>query len=310
MKGLVGVLAPRAYLRLRMVQALLLLIGSVIVFGAIVTPPVYSLLLNWNPELPWPFSRVFDRVAMLGALIFCIVLRRRFGWDELREAFRQGRVWGRIALVAGGAALTATVSLMTLPLVVGTGELEWRDRSFEFFAVKFLRTLPAALLIAMIEESFFRVLLLERLRKVWPLIPAVVVTTVVYVFVHFIAPIKSFVYPGYSLLIGFEYIGKVVERMIEPATIFPFVGLLLVGLVLSHVMIVTRSIYLCIGLHMGWILAVKLALHATQLAPGFQFASPFEQRYFLVSEPIGWVSIVLVWLLVLPFLLRWRKGSV
>lgn len=289
-----------------MVRALLLLIVSVIVFGAVVTPPVYSLLLAWNPQLPWPFSRVFDRVAMVGALIFCIVLRRRFGWGELREAFRRERPWQRVTLVIGGAVLTATVSLSVLPLVVGTGELEWADRSFEFFVVKTLRTIPSALLIAVIEESFFRVLILERLRKALSLATAVALTTMVYVFVHFIAPLKSFVYPGYSPLIGFEYIEKVLERIIEPATIFPFIGLLLVGLVLSHAMIATRSIYLCIGLHMGWILAVKLALHATKLAPGFQFASPFEQRYFLVSEPYGWLSIVLVWLLVWPVLRRWR----
>jgi hypothetical protein len=290
-----------------MLQAICLLFGSVIVFGAVFTPPIYSLLLVWNPELPWPFSRVYDRVAMLGALIFCVVFRHRFGWGELRESFRVSTPLHRAALVGGGMVFTAVVGLLTLPLVVGTGELEWADRTTEFFIIKTLRTLPSALLIAVIEESFFRVLLLQRLLQTWRVIPAVLVCTVVYVVVHFIAPIKSFVYPGYSPFIGFEYVGEVIKRMIDPATIYPFIGLTLVGVVLAHTMIVTRSIYLCIGLHAGWILAVKLALHATKLAPGFQFASPFEQRYFLVSEPYGWLSIVVVWLLLLPVLRHLRR---
>ena len=291
-----------------MLQAIALLIVAVIVFGAVVTPPVYSLLLMWNPELPWPFSRVFDRVAMLGALIFCVIFRHRFGWGELRESFRQSSHAVRVLLVAGGMLCTAAVGLATLPLVVGTGELEWANRTSEYLLVKLGRTLPSALLIALIEESFFRVLLLQRLLKTWRLVPAVIVCTIVYAGVHFIAPIKSFVYTGYSPLIGLEYIGEVIKRMIEPATIYPFIGLILVGLVLSHTMIVTGSIYLCIGLHAGWIMAVKMALHATQLAPGFKFSSPFEQRYFLVSEPYGWLSIVVVWLLLLPLLRRWQKG--
>lgn len=282
-----------------MVRAVVLIFVVSILFGAVVTPFVFSALLAWNPALPWPFSRVFDRVAMLGALILCIVYRRRFDWVELKAAFRDRPVGERLRHLVGGLLLTAVVSLLVLPFVVGTGELEWRDRSFEFFLGKVLRTLPAALLISVIEESFFRVLVFRRLLDSGRVLPAMMVCSALYASVHFIAPVKSFTYPGFSLGIGFQYLGSVIERMLMPATAAPFVGLFLVGMVLCYVMLKTRSLYLCIGLHAGWVLAVKMALHATQLAPGFQFASPFEQRYFLVSQPYGWLAVILVGVILL-----------
>lgn len=292
-----------------MVRAIFLIFLLSIVFGALVTPVVYSALLAWNPALPWPFSRVFDRVAMLGALLFCIAYRRRFDWGELRAAFADRPVGVRVRHLAGGLVLTALVSLCVLPLVVGTGELEWRDRTFEFFVIKVLRTLPAALLISVLEESFFRVLVFRRLLDSGRVLPAMVICSLFYAVVHFIAPVKSFAFTGFSFFIGFEYLGSVIQRMVMPESAAPFLGLFLVGMVLSHVMLKTRSLYLCIGLHAGWVLAVKMALHATQLAPGFQFASPFEQRYFLVSQPFGWVAVGLVWLVLVAIFRNSRPAA-
>jgi len=293
-----------------MVKAVVLIFVVSVLFGAVVTPFVYSALLAYVPGMPWPFSRVFDRVAMLGAVILCVIYRRRFDWNELKTAFRDRPVGERMRHLVGGLLLTAVVSLLVLPFVVGTGELEWReDRSFEFFAGKVLRTLPAALLISVIEESFFRVLVFRRLLDSGRVLTAMMVCSAIYATVHFIAPVKSFTYPGYSLGIGFQYLGSVIERMLMPATAAPFVGLYLVGMVLCFVMFRTRSLYLCIGLHAGWVLAVKMALHATQLAPGFQFASPFEQRYFLVSQPYGWLAVALVGVILLGVLRRGQMGG-
>lgn len=282
-----------------MVGALVIVFVFAVVFGAAATPPVYAGLLSL--DFVFPFSRVFDRVAMVGALIGCLLLRRRFGFQELREALIQGRQgrWVRELLL--GMALTAGMSFLILPFIVGTGELEWRERSVGFLLGKMAQIVPAALLISLIEESFFRVLVFRRLLTTCRMITAMAICSAAYALVHFIVPVKSFVYPGFSFGVGFSYVASVVERILLPATIFPFIGLFAVGMILCYVMMQTRSIYLCIGLHAGWIVAVKMALHTTKLTPGFNWDSPFEARYFLASEPVGWGAIcfvgVILWVL-------------
>jgi uncharacterized protein len=172
--------------------------------------------------------------------------------------------------------------------------LLWGDRTVGAIFAKLPAVLVGAAVVSVLEEVVFRGILLHRLQRYLPAVAAAVLTSVMYAAVHFITPVKSFTYDHYSWSAGFVYLGVVVERIVSPGTFPAFIGLVLVGMVLAWVMIRSRSIYACIGLHTGWIVAVKMTGYTTVVRPGYVFSPGAGQRYYLVSEPIAWVSILAV----------------
>ncbi|MDC0357318.1 CPBP family intramembrane metalloprotease [Oligoflexia bacterium] len=282
-----------------MFRAIALLVVGTVVFACILTPPLYSLLSILFDSSPWPYSRVFDRVAMLCAAVFIYLLRSEFHLARLRTYFVEGQANSRVKAVVAGSVVSLGTAFVILPLIVGAGEIVWNKDMPDLFPYRTIKVLAAAVIISLIEESFFRVLVFEKLKEKCMLPLAAVICSLFYASVHFIAPFKSYVYPGFSPLVGFEYLGAVLERMLA-IEIFPaFFGLFLVGLTLCYVIQRTGSVYLCIGLHMGWVMAMKFAHYTTQAVEGVVFPAGVGRRYFLVAEPLAWGSIVAVWVVML-----------
>jgi membrane protease YdiL (CAAX protease family) len=273
-------------------------VGTLVVAG-LLTPAVYTLLQGLLGEVPWPYSRVFDRVALLVAAVFLWVLRHSLvaatfadHWGELARA----RAWRRAALAALG---TLAASLAALPLVVGGGALVWHpERTLLELLGQGLRYVPAALSIALIEESFFRLLLFDGLRRRWGDPRAALASSLLYALVHFVSPEKDYVYPGWSPAVGFGYLGALAGKFLEPGVGGGLVGLTLVGLTLCLALARSRSFALCVGLHAGWVLGAKLALKIARRAPGFEFPSGAGRRNYLATQPIAWLTIALVMLAV------------
>ncbi len=171
-----------------------------------------------------------------------------------------------------------------------------------------MAALPAAVLVSVIEESFFRVFIFDSLRRRMHVVGAALLCSSFYASVHFIAPARDFVYPGWSLTVGFEYLGRVFSRYALPAVWAGMVGLVLIGLVLCWTIRTTRSIYLCIGLHAGWFFAAKAAVYLANVAAGAELPAGVDERYFLVGRPWSWLSILMVGLCVWV-LGKWRPGA-
>lgn len=280
------------------------LIFGTLFLSCLLTPGVYELLqrvfvFSGVQEFPWPFSRVYDRVAMLSAAGFLWWYRKEFRLGRIKQYFQRGDLGERRNAVLFGVFVSFLSAMLVLPVVVGDGQLIWRDRTLEYYLWKMAKVVPAAILIALIEESFFRVLLFEKLKERFWYPAAAALCSLVYAVVHFIAPVKTYQYSGFGLFVGFEYLGAVLERMLNPALLPAFFGLFFVGMLLCHVIHRTGSLFLCVGLHMGWIAAMKLSNYSTAAAPGFEFPLGVGRRYFLVAEPFVWVSIAIVWVIIL-----------
>lgn len=281
-----------------MLRAILILAVGTLTASALTTPLVWEGLRLLVDPVPWPFSRVFDRVAMFWVVVFLWFLRKDFRlaavWEQLKAL-----TWvRRLQVVSGGAALSFITAFPIVILVVAEGTLVWTEESLSYVLYKGAKAIGAAIVISLLEESFFRVLLYQHFKKHLRLFSAVLAVSAVYAVVHFIAPLKSYQYPGYSLFLGFEYLGLVIERVLMPELLPAVFGLVLVGATLCYAIEYSRSVYVCIGLHAGWVLAVKLAFYATDVAPGVEFASGVGRRYFLVAEPVAWLSVLLVLLVV------------
>jgi len=282
-----------------MIRALTIIVFGTLLVAAVLTPPVYSALGHFLGEVPWPYSRVYNRIAMLVLLVLIYLMRREFSLSQLWGYYRRERLHREYQPLLAAVVLTVAAPLCVLPFMVGDGRLEWLNRDFLQYALRFAEVAPAALLISILEESFFRVLVFQRLQANLKLPFAVAICSLIYAFVHFISPAKQWQYPGYSVTIGFEYLGAVFERMLLPGVLPVAVGLFLVGAVLCMVIWRTHSLLLCIGLHAGWVIATKLAGFGTQKTSSFAYLEGAGRNNFLLAEPLAWLSIVLVGVIVL-----------
>ena len=243
-------------------------------------------------EVAWPFSRVYDRVAMLVALALIIIYRKNFRLNEVFARFAEIKKNKRALHVFLGAFLTILTMGIAIPFVVGEGAFSWRGSTGGDFALRIFKALLSAVVVSIIEESFFRVLVLDRLRERLGVALAVIATSVFYSAVHFIKPDKSFSYEGFSLFAGFDYLGAVAKNLLLPGIPAAGFGLFLVGIVLAVAMIRSNSIYLCIGLHIGWVFGLKILYYLTITTPGFNFPEGVGRRFFLLTQPAAWVSIL------------------
>lgn len=245
--------------------------------------------------MPWPYARVFNRVVL-------VVLVGLIFWR--RDDFQVAKVIsiidprGRWRYFFSGIALSVLISAALLPWFIFSGDLSWSIRDAEHYLTRVPKVLLGAIITAFIEEFIFRGIILTELKSRIKLSWAIIITTLIYASVHFIAPQKGWVFTG-SLLAGFDYLSALFAGMAHPQHLFPFIGLCCVGVVLSLAYLRTGSLVLAVGLHAGWILAVKSVFHLTALNPTLQAdLVPLATRYFLVSHPVGWLAVILVGLLV------------
>jgi len=60
----------------------------------------------------------------------------------------------------------------------------------------------------------------------------------------------------------------------------------------------THSLFLCVGLHAGWVTGIKMVKYSTVVSPGIYIPPGPGSRYFLLTQPVAWLSILAVFLLV------------
>ncbi|MEN8162878.1 MAG: CPBP family intramembrane glutamic endopeptidase [Acidobacteriota bacterium] len=261
--------------------------------AALVAPAVYAALLAVEPDLRLTLSRVFNRAAMVAAVVMLFVFRRVVGWQELKVLFGRGTKVHRFREVAIGWAAALAAIVAGVAWAMATGRLGVTLNEYHFFAVRTATALIGGLIAALIEESFFRGLMLQSLKGSIGRSAAVVTSSAAYAAVHLLISDRTFVWTGFSLGSGFAYLSQAVGRQLEPASVWPLLGLFLGGVVLALVVGKTRSLYLVIGIHAGWAFAFQVVRHATRVIGDIPGTSELARRHFLVGTGWAWAVLVL-----------------
>ena len=278
-------------------RALTLIVAGSLLAAALFTPWVYALVLEIWPDPPWPFRRVFNRVAMLALLVIVVRQRKRMGLSRVGQIWRLESWRQRGTAVGLGAALSFGSGLALAPIMLGMGALERSGMSASALAGKLPGDLAGGVLVGLIEEAFFRILVLEAMRRVLGTWGAVLGSSAFYAALHFLRPDRSFVWDGFSFGIGFRYLSSIVGGMFAPQNAAAFVGLALIGVVLALARLRTDSFGLCIGLHAGWFVVRKLVLRGTAMPDEIRQAGggKFEEiSWHLLGLPATWISIAMV----------------
>jgi membrane protease YdiL (CAAX protease family) len=223
---------------------------GVIVGAALLAPWVFLLLHPYLTDVP--FRRVFDRVILIVALVGLWPLLRALGirsWGELGYPRMAG--WWRKVLI--GLAMGIGSLAVAGGLLLGFGYRSFQSPT----GLPLLNYLLTGIIVAIIEETFFRGGVQTALQRATNLPVGIGLASAVYSIVHFLKP-KGAGIVDPNWLSGFEYLGQVLTRSWHaPGVAVGFVTLWLAGSILGLAFARTSALYLPMGIHAGWVFTLK-----------------------------------------------------
>ena len=237
---------PHLLLKVPALGKILLYLVVVVLLGAILSPPIYWML---HPTVDFPFYRYLSRVTQVTAFLLLVPLLFWLGVRSIRE----------FGLESNPHAVRDTVAGVALALVPGA-LLAGLYLIFDVYRAKqdlvpwvLLRIVMTAGFVALVEEFLFRGVLLGLAAKAFGSWPAAGGVSLAFAGVHFLRPGKQedAVVEWWS---GFAQIMGFVDAVPPPSLLFSgVVSLLVAGFILAAATLWTRSLWLAIGLHAGWI---------------------------------------------------------
>jgi uncharacterized protein len=223
---------------------------TVVIGGALLAPPLF-----WSAHHFSAFFAKFDFESFFHrALLICAVVSlwplvrwlrlhsfRDLQLDKNRHTLRD--VVAGI-LLAGIPLLVGAVALIATRIFLFKNAVPWSSLG---------AVLAAAIAVPLIEELFFRGLLFGILLRSLRPVVATLITSGFFAIVHFLkAPTR----PSESVTwrSGFHSIANSFAQFADPMMLLAsFTTLFLIGWILADARLRTRSLFLPIGLHSGWV---------------------------------------------------------
>jgi uncharacterized protein len=247
------------------VRAFAWFLGVLVAAGLIAAAIAYPVFELTSRVAPWPFHRVYGRVAMLTAVGALAYWCRRFGVANRRElgyGLPWGRFWALAAAFAGIGIVTATAGAAFL-LVRGIRIVSDPASlaSPAHLAHLGLVALSSGVAVALIEETVMRGALHSAIARESGELTALWLIAPLFAVLHFFA--KTHIdAPGW--MSGFDLLSRSFAPLADPGAVLDsFLAWMTVSLVLSLTRILTGNIAAAIGLHAGWVMVLRLLQEAT-----------------------------------------------
>ena len=192
------------------------------------------------------------------------------GWKDLQIYRNPCAVMDVTAgsLLAAGFLLFMGVSFLYMGFFLPEAEPDWGVIP---------KVLVTAIAVGFLEEYFFRGAMLGVCLRKLSTTTAVLLTSAVYAIVHFLKPPRLKLQDSeVTWSTGFEMLGRVFEKFTDWQTVTSeFITLLVLGIVLAIARLRTRSLWLPIGLHAGWVFGYQLYNKNTDDGPNLAAWSPW-----------------------------------
>lgn len=275
---------------LRLTIALLLAAAA----AALVAP--FAAIAVATAGYRFPFPRIFDRTVMLTLALMLMLWARQLGVLRLlRRGF--ARPLGHLGAMLRGLLVAAAVIAILLALGAAFGG---RDamRAGDALA-RAPRYVAGAILIAIIEEGFFRAFVLGGMLEDFGRYGALVVSAAVYALAHLVRSPARFYLARFDAAAGFHNLYLSLAQLTHPAAALPaLIGLFLLGLVLGEAYLVTGNVYFSAGLHAGLVIGVKLWPYSDAPRVALPHWIIGYDRPALVSGAAAWAMALLILALV------------
>jgi membrane protease YdiL (CAAX protease family) len=240
--------------RFKPLCSLLLIVAGAPLLAALVSPWVYQWLQSFAEEgsvLDAPFFRVTSRIVlvMVAALLAPAYrlsgLKGRAVWGLAPAPNRNRQFWIGIGLGVGSMLL-----IYFLGTALGVFAWDTRGKSGFYIARKILQIIFGGLFIGIFEEILFRGYIQNALKKSLGIVATVLIGSFFFSIVHFMRPIDpNVVGEWYSGFLLFKHLfARAGASFIQEAGTLFCMGTVLA--LLSHWM---KTVYVAMGLHVGWV---------------------------------------------------------
>jgi hypothetical protein len=245
------------------------ILGTLVV-AALAAWPVWQIVHALQPE--WPFHKIVSRFWQLLLLVGLVLAVRRLRL-RTRADWGYGLPRARFLRQSGAGIAIGLATMLPMSLaIVALGIRALRpDLDAAQLGEGIATGLVTGLLVAIVEETFFRGLMFRAVSRESGIAVAVASTALLYSAIHFLARVRI---PASEVGwdSGLTLLGIALTRFAQPlAIVDSFITLALVGGLLALVRARTGAIAFGIGLHMGWIGVIKMTQHATRSVDDAQY---------------------------------------
>lgn len=266
---------------LKEIAKILLYFAGVVLFGALLAPPLYG-GAGWlaaNGVMRFlaqvDFHSYFDRAILVAAVVLLIPAACSLKIGSVSDlGLRPNPQWRRD--LAAGLFLAALSSAILILCASACGAWRLRDPGrLRSVAAQ----IPAAIIVSLLEEALFRGGMQGLVRRTASKWTTLVFVAALFAAVHFLKPPQNSITGAIDWSSGFRVIPKTIWQFQDPGLVVGgLCTLFAVGLILGYVREKTRSLWMPIGLHSGWILGksfgqigwLKANRHAPSASPWFQ----------------------------------------
>jgi uncharacterized protein len=269
---------------LKALGQILLYLAATVFIGALLAPPLYwgAQVAGSHLHSAWltdflaktDFQHYFDRAIMITALaLLWPLLRglriRNFGHDLGLARDRRG--WRRLGV---GLALALGTMLIMAAILYFMGIC--RLHSHPAYGRLAWQIPLTALVVSVLEEFFFRGAMQGVVRKTAVEEFAVLAVAILFAAVHFLKPAGAHAGPvNIHWWSGLALLPDTLALFRDPGLLLGgFMTLLLVGLILGYVRERTRSLWMPMGLHAGWIIGEKGLMAVTRRSVAWPWLGP------------------------------------
>lgn len=197
-----------------------------------------------------PFHRVFSRIVQITAMVFLWPL---ILWVKVRNLGQLGiqpnpHRWRDLAWGIGIAMVPVAI---LAGIYLSVDILRVRN---EFSLLPMIRIFFTAAFVSVFEEFLFRAVLLGLAIQTMRRIPALALVSFAFAIVHFIKPKGIIPAEDITWLSSIHLIGSSFDDALAPSILLGgMVTLFVIGWITGVATLATKSIWLAIGLHAGWI---------------------------------------------------------
>jgi membrane protease YdiL (CAAX protease family) len=281
------------------------LIGGIV--AAIVLAPLAAVAVT-DAGWRFPFPRIFDRTVMATLFIAMLLAARDLNLVTLlSRGFKHPAAPSIVRAIRGiVVAMCAIAILFALALAAGGGSIGDSRAAVALIPKYFL----AAIVIAFIEEAFFRAFLLGGMKGDFGNRVALIASAAIYAVAHLVRSPARFYVTGYQPAAGLITLAHSIDQFTDPAVAIPtLIGLFLLGLVLGEAYILTGSVYFSIGLHSGFVMGSKLWPKVVLNRAAIPWWIAGGGAIPLIGGAAGWVIAVAILALLHPIATGRRAGT-
>jgi membrane protease YdiL (CAAX protease family) len=267
---------------------------ATLVIGAVLAP-----ILFWSAQslaahgiftflAKYDFETFFHRALLVAAVLLLWPLLRISHVRSIADlGLAPNSRWGRD--LSAGAIVSVVPLLLCGVLLIAFHIYAFRH---SFAWSRFGKMVVASIAVPFIEEAFFRGIVLGVLLRTGRKYVAIFAVSVIFAAVHFLkAPDRTSEIVTWAS--GFSSIAHALDGIGDPMIVaLALATLFLIGCILADARVLTRSLWLPIGLHAGWIFASGAF---SRLARQQTLAFPWIGKNMLVGIiPLGVAALTWV----------------